>query len=447
MRTTRFRTLRIALMVLGVLAIILSVALDWVGLSKPGLGLGQVFLIVVGAGVLLVGALGRRVVALYRTTAILLLNTLLLFVAMELVATVILRAQDMRATQALEDPIVAAWEKLPYYAAQDWSTEYWHAREMLGVRYHPYVLWRSAPLASRTLNVDADGLRRTTGTQCQPGAYRVFAFGGSTMWGLGAPDWGTIASYLQADLQPLVGGRPVCVTNFGQMGFVSTQGLIELERRLQMGDVPDLVVFYDGVNDVWAGYEFGVAGVHYRLRSIADQLEGSRTATEQPLVTWLKGSRSFQLLSLLVNRLRPQNATTPTWVTYQTMGISTDTMGAAVTQAYLNNYKMVAALSRQYGFQFLFFCQPVICIGPKPLAPEEETMRLAMDPALVRLYEVVYGAVEQAGPEYPNLVDIARLLDAHPEALYFDWGHLTPPGNALVAQKMAAVIQERAGLK
>ena len=34
--------------------------------------------------------------------------------------------------------------------------------------------------------VDAQGLRRTPGAQCGAGAYKVFAFDGSTMWGVGS---------------------------------------------------------------------------------------------------------------------------------------------------------------------------------------------------------------------------------------------------------------------
>jgi hypothetical protein len=44
------------------------------------------------------------------------------------------------------------------------------------------------------------------------------------------------------------------------MGWVSTQSVIMLLRQLQHGNIPDVVVFYDGVNDTYAAYQQGFAG-------------------------------------------------------------------------------------------------------------------------------------------------------------------------------------------
>jgi hypothetical protein len=37
--------------------------------------------------------------------------------------------------------------------------------------------------------------------------------------------------------------------NFGESGFVSTQSVIQLMQELQSGNIPHLVIYYDGVND------------------------------------------------------------------------------------------------------------------------------------------------------------------------------------------------------
>jgi hypothetical protein len=68
---------------------------------------------------------------------------------------------------------------------------------------------------------------------------------------VGAPDWGTIPAYLQEELEERFNGA-VCVVNYGEDGFASTQEVILLLIELQRGNVPDAVIFYDGVNDVTA---------------------------------------------------------------------------------------------------------------------------------------------------------------------------------------------------
>ena len=51
------------------------------------------------------------------------------------------------------------------------------------------------------------------------------------------------------------------VTNFGQIGYVSTQEALLLFEQLRKGNVPDFAVFYDGVNDTFAAWQSGTAGI------------------------------------------------------------------------------------------------------------------------------------------------------------------------------------------
>ena len=134
------------------------------------------------------------------------------------------------------------------------------------------MLWRMAPYQGAQIRVDDQGVRETPGSVCDSTAYTVFFFGGSTAWGLGAPDWGTIPAYLREDLAKLT-GRPVCMRNFGELGWVSTQDLIQLERELQAGHVPDLAVFYGGANDAVMGLQHHEAGLHWQLHKISRLLE------------------------------------------------------------------------------------------------------------------------------------------------------------------------------
>jgi hypothetical protein len=136
----------------------------------------------------------RIFVTVYRGAAVLLLNTLLLLIALETGAAVVLCF--MPQVPAL--PAMAS----PYFAAQAWGRAYWREFDTLlvGLDYHPYILWRTRPFEGRLIRVSSLGLRVHPHSQCARGAYRVWVFGGSTVWGLGSPDDQTIPSHLHTAL-------------------------------------------------------------------------------------------------------------------------------------------------------------------------------------------------------------------------------------------------------
>ena len=377
--------------------------------------------------------LGQRIVNSYKAVALVTLNTLILFACLELAATFVNRIWKEPDPDGDENSPRA---HTSYYASQPWAKQYWKeftlSRPLL---YREYVIWRRAPFEGNFININGDGIRLTPGAVCSANSYKVFTFGGSTMWGTGSPDWGTIPAYLQADLTALRHG-PVCVMNFGESAFVSTQGVIELIRQLQSGNVPDLVIFYDGVNDVYAAYQSG-RSTHQNFDQIAAKLKKG----ESPLsfVAWIESSNSFHLFKRLVAKLRQKPRKSADLVTYKTMGIDTATLSDSVVERYISNYEIVDALAQKYRFKFLFFWQPVISIGDKPLTSEEQEMRRRMEPMepdVIELYESVYRRVQQVAKKYENLYFMVNIFDEYEPLVWIDEAHVTPVGNRMIAQKM-----------
>jgi hypothetical protein len=287
------------------------------------------------------------------------------------------------------------------------------------------MLWRGVPLASPTLNIDEQGLRQTPGIDCSAGAYKVFVFGGSTMWGDGSPDWGTIPAYLQPGLQTIWAG-PVCIINFAQPGFVSTQSVVTLLTELYEGNIPDLVIFYDGINDVFGAYRSGQVGAHLTSEEIARQFNGNH------LVKYVENSATFKLLQRVTAN--------PQLITYETKNIPADRLADSVVKAYFGNYKTVEALAHYYHFDYLFFFQPALPLGKKPLTPLEQMIKDEIDPALVTLYAETYQKARAEAPQYQYFYDISDVLDDQTALLWFDAYHIIPEGNKLVAQRMLQII-------
>src|SRR5215510_1414185 len=262
--------------------------------------------------------LGQRIAVLYKTLAILTLNAVVIFVCLDFAAQVTYKARSSLFPPSVESDLRA---RSPFYRSQPWAAQYW--REFLlsrQTRYHSFVLYRRAPFKGETINIDQEGIRMTPGADCGPNAFKVFAFGGSTMWGTGSPDWGTIPSYLQRGIKKLKNG-PICVVNFGESGYMSTQSVIELMLQLQSGNIPDVTLFLDGVNDVYTAYQSGRPGVHENFEQIAAKFENGGVSKKRLLLGLLEASSLHPLAESLVTRLRQEVPSTPTFLTYETLGI------------------------------------------------------------------------------------------------------------------------------
>ncbi len=434
-RPPRSKALRAALVVGGVVTVTVAGVADRVGYGIPGsFGSGQWLLLLVGSVIVLVGLVGRKIVDVYRSLAVLLLNTLALFAGLELVAIVIARLGILPSPRQV---MLAESQAAPYYATQPWAKAYWQeAQQAESYRYRPYVVWGHRPFNGETINISEEGIRKTPGADCGPDSYTVFAFGGSSMWGWGSPDWGTIAAFLQTGLDDMIQGS-VCVVNFGEDGFVSTQNLVALMLQLQSGRVPDAAIFYAGVNEVYAAYESGQPDVHPSLAHIAAEFE----EPEHPLVSWLKATRQYSLYQQMFFALRDVSATEEAFGTDMDLETDSEELAVAVTQSYLRNYQLVSALAQEYGFEYFFFWQPHLGVDGKPLTAEEQALRAAMDPGLIKLASEVYERIYDSAPGHEHLWVLAAVFEGEAGQIWIDiWGHVTPEGNRLVAEEMITNI-------
>ena len=162
--------------------------------------------------------------------------TLVALVALEYAARLASAAHGMLAQQ--ENPVLAR---------QPWGRQYQDDQSRLAYGYTDYVGFRELKLSSPTINVDEDRRRIVPGSCARDGRTTIWAFGGSTMFGYGTPDDGTIPAHLARILNAK--GRCTQVINFGSGYWQSSQGVVQLTRALAQGSRPDIVVFYDGIND------------------------------------------------------------------------------------------------------------------------------------------------------------------------------------------------------
>ncbi len=363
-----------------------------------------------------------RLGAFYRAASLLFFNFFLLLVLLEVVSGLVM---SLRLSRGLD-----AWARLSYYQDQDWGERYWREARFIfqsdPVDYHPYVIWRRTPFSGETINVGPDGIRVTPGADCAPGAFTVFTFGGSAMWGFGAPDWATIPALLQ-EMLTVEREEPVCVVNYAEPAFVSTQSLIQLETALQRGARPDAAIFLEGANDVIAARQTGEAGGHHNQAEIVRKLEsGSR-----PLLNALQSSRTFELLRALVAARVSAPVEAPI-----------GPLAEQVAGVYLENIEIVQALAARYGFSAYFYWQPVLPAGEKTLTSEEQDLLAGMELVEIELFFETNRVIAERAAEHPELALLTHVFDGQVEAIWIDPLHFSPDGNRLIAQEMLSALRD-----
>jgi hypothetical protein len=379
------------------------------------------------------------------------LNALVVFACFELAAMGYFKIKIPNVISKPTEQLVGEGtprEKVSYYSSQDWAERYWYEfRLSRKQQFYPYVVWRRSPFKGKTIEVDRNGVRLTPGADCSAKSFKVFTFGASEMWGTGSPNWGTIPAHLQKGLEKLRQG-PVCVMNFAESAYVSTQDVIMLLMQLRSGNVPDVVLFYTIGDDIYAANQSGQAGTLENLDQIAAWFEGRREP--DTFVDRLRSTYSYRLIDLLMGKLTianpQQEKPTPSkLVTYESMGIDVAKLSDLIVQDYFGNYEIVSALAQKYGFKYFFFLPPRLRMGNKPLTSEEQEMkhRTEIEAALDKLYTAVYQTIERESSKYQNFYSIVHIFDRYDSLLWIDAAHVTPIGNQLIAARMLDVIQAR----
>jgi hypothetical protein len=424
------------LMILGVGLVAFALLLDVFGITSTGISRGQMLLIVLGLAIVAVGMLGRRALSLYQMIGMALVGLIVLLLLIELASAVIsgLIGDDQSAPTPdfpLPGSIAA-----DYLDRDPWQNAIISEQETLGdlLEYAPYTVWTHSAFDGQFTHIDVNGVRQTPGAACGDESLTVYVFGASALWGLHARDEQTIPAALQREL-----GDSACVVNFAVWDFVSTQELLLLARQLQAGGRPDLVIFFNGVNDILSAYHTGRADVHPHLDQIAGLFDHPR-------------GHSPPLQELLLDELEESTNTVPLFqrvlddddnaqtVNYRTLGIDADQLGAEVARRYLGNLRVLEALATGYGFEVRVFWQPIIVLGDKPLTDDEATLRASLDPAFVELAAVVYQDVFSARNPNPNLVDLSGIFDGDSALRWFDGVHVFPEVNAVIAAEMLRYI-------
>lgn len=306
------------------------------------------------------------------------------------------------------------------YEDKEWAADYFDEFiESSQTEYYPYLGYRRLPhYKGSYVNLDNNSVR-TTLNPCSLSSLetiKIFMLGGSTVWGTGAREEGTIPSQLSREL--CEDGYGVEVFNFGESGYTSFHTLIRLQLELRKGNIPDIVVCYDGINDVFSSDQNGVAGLPQNVINRQNDYNARDRMNIRAvfphffrITDRIIGARSEKSLTITAN----------------------ETLNVETARVYLNTVKLIKVLEDGFGFKSFFYWQP--SFYTKAILSNHETTKIKYEEAMDRDYNKVASLVN-----VPPIISLTGVFDHNTETIFIDWIHISEEGNSIIAREMSKDI-------
>ncbi len=267
----------------------------------------------------------------------------------------------------------------------------------------------------------------------------IWMFGGSTMRGATDCNDRTLPSCLSLLLNSNRKGLHFTVTNFGTNSFNSLLETKYLQRQLINLPPPDIIIFYDGANDVKYFLEHRDPYAHHgyrRVRALIESYYKSWFGVLKPLNAAVYSSFTKELYDKIMQVGVPLEAS--------------DKELAEMLDAVEKRYDHVNKLSACYGARFILFWQPTLWTeechvaataraGEKNIILDNKRWTTVRDN-----FTKPYVAIQKRLEKKDYFVDFrSELCNRQVPSYKPDGVHLNDDGRLLVAERMAAMLNEK----
>jgi hypothetical protein len=331
------------------------------------------------------------------------------------------------------------WE-LPVYPDRDHAQAIFREfREEIDTRYEPFIGWSRLPFRGRTTTINEQGDRVHPAPPRQRTLRIARFFGGSTMWGTGVDDRGTIPARFN-ELNP-----EFEVHNHGETAFTSRQSLDRLINLVTRRESIDLVVFFDGVNDVLQQCRTGIpVPGHGRVLQIREALEQLDD-----------GPQCFRHVAYSVFA---EHSVELGQAALRKVGIGDDAGGDsglegydclkdrakadAVAENLIETWRVARGIVTAEGGEFLAILQPHAHFG----SPRLDHLNGSLDPevgaTLAAVYPLIRERVRRSGHSWIH--DLSRAFDRDETGNQFiliDDFHASSSGNEVIAARIDRLVR------
>ncbi len=216
------------------------------------------------------------------------------------------------------------------------------------------------------------------------------------------------------------------------------QEVIAFMLELRKGNAPDVVVFFDGVNDTFSALQDGVAGIPLNERNRVAEFN-SRTR-----LNWRPAIETLVLYRFTEGLLRPQGGS-PSARFARADGRSIDALARSVGEVYLRNVSIVDAMARQFGFRDIFFWQPTV-FSKRHLSQREQqwyehprrNFPHGSGPFFLKAYDAFRETMRASKIE--NVYDLSGVFDDVSGTVFIDEWHITETANEKIAEHIVQTL-------
>lgn len=333
-----------------------------------------------------------------------------------------------------ETPVI----KSSIYKETDWVQQLSDEQmESYSFLYESFVGYKPKPYSGTYVNIDNNSLRQTKNYNSAPDPIIIHCYGGSTMWGTDSRDEYTIPSQLSKILYK--NGYNVIVHNYGMSGYDSNTELIQFQMELKKGNIPDIAIFYDGVNDPCNAYLNKKAGAipnfftrEYQYNYFQDQNKRSIYHDAFHIIT--TQSDAIKLTKILLNKfVRTQ---------YQPTNESDlQIIGYDSFDYYSKNIQIIEDIGNIYNVKTIFFIQPYMVTRTNPTDEEINIFNNIKKsfPGMEITCNAFYESIKSSNN--PKIIYIGSAFNSYNNSIYIDDCHISEKGNEIVTKNIFNYLQ------
>ncbi len=325
--------------------------------------------------------------------------------------------KSVRGTSSLNKSVEENLSELPNYNNAPWAKLHFNELKTMRADYKSYYGWRRKEFKGVTINVDSCGIRTTTGVQNNELPAVVF-LGGSTMWGTGANDEGTIPSIFHKKTDGKYN-----VLNYGESAYNAYQSSVFLQTQLAKGLLNniDLIITCDGVNN---SYFYKKYFTHFREKQINNLLQGQDSQKEKYL--FMQYTRT--LITKIINKIK---YTPPPEV------VLTEKENRQAATELLNSWLVIKSIAEVNNASFFCILQPNAFVGNPNLSNFQNGVDSThKDEYKYYTYVREYLSNDRKYSELEkHFIDMTNVFDNKPN-VYIDFCHVTPNGNELIVDNI-----------
>jgi len=251
------------------------------------------------------------------------------------------------------------------------------------------------------------------------------------MWGSGVRDEFTLPSLVGSGLTKQAIHAEV--TNFGESGYVSTQEMTALFLQLREGNIPALVVFYDGANDVFSAYQQGKAGIPQNENNREKEFNTLRSK-KRSLMVFIESLKTLSTVKFITGLIKPEVKPLP----YSDSDIQK--LASETVDLYFKNISTINLWAKEYGFKALYYWQPTIFSKPEKSDYEkQEAEKFGFIKEMVNSANLQISRINTE-TELAAIHDISNIFHTENKPVFIDYCHISEYGNMVIANKLTEDI-------